>query len=274
MHPCRPETSVAASAVRAALTLAQQGPGTVRDKPGRRRDVVTDADVAVEDLLRARLEGETGIAVVGEERGGQPREDRPYWMVDPICGTRNFASGIPFYAVNVCLVEDQTISLAAVGDGSTGSVLVAEKGRGAFALLEAGDQALAVAPSSTTVAVGVWPQERSARAQAALLAATLLAEDRFDLRVFASTLGLAYLAQGRIGADVYFAASPLHFGAGALVAAEAGARVSELDGSSWSVHSTNLLASSNDEIHATLLGLFERLGIPEGRASAPQQATA
>jgi fructose-1,6-bisphosphatase/inositol monophosphatase family enzyme len=49
-------------------------------------------------------------------------------LVDPICGTRNFASGIPLYCINVALVEDGLVTLAVVGDPAGDEVCVAELG--------------------------------------------------------------------------------------------------------------------------------------------------
>jgi fructose-1,6-bisphosphatase/inositol monophosphatase family enzyme len=67
---------------------------------------VTATDVAVEDAVRTMVGGAVGSLVVGEERGGEPPADgAPYWVVDPICGTRNFASGVPLYSINLALVE-------------------------------------------------------------------------------------------------------------------------------------------------------------------------
>ena len=40
----------------------------------------------------------------------RPTDGSPYWLVDPICGTRNFASGIPLYCVNLALVEDHHVA--------------------------------------------------------------------------------------------------------------------------------------------------------------------
>lgn len=37
-----------------------------------------------------------------------------HWLVDPICGTRNFASGIPLCCVNLALVEGGQVSVAVV----------------------------------------------------------------------------------------------------------------------------------------------------------------
>ena len=265
----RPETRAAADAVAAGLLLARAGTGAVRVKPGRPRDVVTDADEAVEDLVRDLL-GRAGVAaggvaaggveaggapIVGEERGGEPAGPGPYWLVDPICGTRNFASGVPLFAVNVALVEDGQLTVAAVGDGSTGQVLVAERGRGAYVLAPDGARRLQAGAGSDVVVIGSWPLAPARRGEAAEVLATLVRQNRLDIRVLASTVGLAYVAAGRFAADLYFGATPLHYGAGALLAAEAGAVVSDLDGRPFGVASTSLVAAGSAELHATLLAL-------------------
>jgi fructose-1,6-bisphosphatase/inositol monophosphatase family enzyme len=54
--------------------------------------VVTGTDIRIEDRVRAVLERDLGLAVVGEERGGGSSASDCYWLVDPICGTRNYAS--------------------------------------------------------------------------------------------------------------------------------------------------------------------------------------
>ncbi|WP_284165380.1 inositol monophosphatase [Frigidibacter sp. SD6-1] len=68
-------------------------------------DYVSDADHAVEQFIRDRLMIEfPGVPVIGEELGGNP--SRRYWSVDPIDGTANFLSGLPFWAISIGLVED------------------------------------------------------------------------------------------------------------------------------------------------------------------------
>jgi fructose-1,6-bisphosphatase/inositol monophosphatase family enzyme len=133
----RPETLVALEAVERALTIAGRGVGAedVTDKDGR--DVVTVADIAIEDAVRRTMAEASSFSVIGEERGGEaPADGSPYWLVDPICGTRNFASGIPLYCVNLALVERNEVTLAVVGEPSTGETHVAERGRGAWSLKE------------------------------------------------------------------------------------------------------------------------------------------
>lgn len=96
------------AAERAALDAAD----TLRGHFGRARgavdlkgavDLVTDADRASEGLLRARLESETGLGVLGEEDGMSGRGDGAIWVVDPLDGTTNFAHRVPHFAVSVGL---------------------------------------------------------------------------------------------------------------------------------------------------------------------------
>jgi len=60
-----------------------------------------------------------------EERGGEPVKGKSYCLVDPICGTRSFASNLP-----IALVEDGIVTVAAVALGSSGEIVYAEKGKG------------------------------------------------------------------------------------------------------------------------------------------------
>ncbi|WP_172296002.1 inositol monophosphatase family protein [Pseudoruegeria sp. HB172150] len=77
------------------------------------RDFVSDVDMAAERLARDRLAATCpGIPVVGEEQGGTPGER--YWLVDPLDGTTNFLSGLPFWGVSLALMEKGQPVLGAV----------------------------------------------------------------------------------------------------------------------------------------------------------------
>ena len=150
----RPETLVGVDAVKRALTIARRGVGSddVTVKDGR--DLVTGRDVAVEDTIRGVVADALGFSVVGEERGGEAAADgSPYWLVDPICGTRNFASGVPLYCVNLALVEGEAITVGIVGDPSTGEMHVAERGRGAWALKDGTRHRLTTSDGSLTIVI-------------------------------------------------------------------------------------------------------------------------
>ena len=69
---------------------------------------VTEGDIAVNDLLRARL-GDLlpAAAWVSEETAGAPDRTPPLaWVVDPIDGTRAYIAGRADWSISVALVED------------------------------------------------------------------------------------------------------------------------------------------------------------------------
>jgi myo-inositol-1(or 4)-monophosphatase len=262
-HPTRPslraETVAAMDAVQRGLGLARGRAGADRITTKGPRDVVTDTDVAVEDVIRKVLGDAADITVIGEERGGDPGGDT-YWMVDPICGTRNFASDIPLYSVNVALVQDGAVAVAVVGDGSTGRVLAAERGAGAWSIDAAGRAPITVSAASESVLVETGYAHDERRAWAARFCAGVIEADRWDLRSFSSSLSLAYVASGRAAGYVLFLGTALHVGAGALLAAEAGAIVSDIAGDPWTIDSETIVAAAGSELHGELIELARRTG--------------
>ncbi len=86
--------------VEVAVKAAQAGASVVRAAYGKplarfdkgAGDFATAADIEAErailDVLRCERPGD---AVIGEETGRTGESDR-VWLVDPLCGTRNFAA--------------------------------------------------------------------------------------------------------------------------------------------------------------------------------------
>ena len=253
----RLETQIAVDAVKAALAMTQSagGVGAVRLKGAR--DLVTAADVTVEDAVRGFIADRLSMSVIGEERGGDAAADGSYWLVDPICGTRNFASGIPLYCVNLALVEDAQITAAVVGDPSTGDVLAAERGRGAWAVGGRERRRLAVNGESETIVIEDSHADPDAdrRDRAAAAVADAIRAFRWDIRALSTTLALAYVATARVAAYVLFWTSAIHVGAGSLLTAEAGAIVSDIDGRPWTVDSDSIVASATPALHSELLAI-------------------
>ena len=256
----RAETRAALAAVDTALKLMRRRTGADRIRSKGGRDLVTATDVAVEDAVRASLLAEyPEWTVVGEERGGEDQiGDRPYWLVDPICGTVNFAANIPAYAVNIALVQDGALSVAAVGDGGTGERFIAERGQGAYQVKRNGPERIAVNPASPILSfsAGTSKPGMNAAIGADFTRAAIIA-DRWDLRMLSSTVSLAYLASGRTGAYLLFEiSSPVHVAAGALLSQEAGAIVTDRHGVPWTVDHPTILAAAGPDIHREILALI------------------
>ena len=75
------------------------------------RSPVTEADRRAEDLITARIKADIGemYPIVGEEAfadGHAPNvEDTPFWLVDPLDGTKEFISRNGEFTVNIALIE-------------------------------------------------------------------------------------------------------------------------------------------------------------------------
>jgi len=256
----RPETRAALAAVDAGLMLMRRRAGADQITSKGGRDLVTATDVAVEDAVRASLlSAYPDWTVVGEERGGEDQiGDRPYWLVDPICGTRNFASNIPLYACNIALVQDGQLEVCAVGDGGTGERYIAERGNGAFMMEQSDPREIHTSADSQIVCFSSNTGKGSLQPNiGADFAYAAIKADRWDLRMLSSTLSMAYVASGRLAAYLLFdISSPVHIAAGALLCQEAGGTVTGSTGEPWTVEHTSILAAATPELHADITDLI------------------
>jgi myo-inositol-1(or 4)-monophosphatase len=154
--------------------------------------------------------------------------------------------------VNIALIEDDQVTLAAVGDPSTGDVLVAERGHGTYAVGSGPAEADA---GSRVVVVEDGKSDGARRAMVAECLATLVRGDDWDTRKLSSTLALAYVATGRVAGCALFVATAVHSAAGGLIAAEAVATVSDVFGAPWTPASDSILASADPKFTALVTGL-------------------
>jgi myo-inositol-1(or 4)-monophosphatase len=79
----------------------------VEFKDKHQRDPVTAIDRAVEALVRSELRARfPSHGILGEEGTGDAVDSSLLWVLDPIDGTANFASGLPFYGLSLALLRD------------------------------------------------------------------------------------------------------------------------------------------------------------------------
>jgi fructose-1,6-bisphosphatase/inositol monophosphatase family enzyme len=86
----------------------------------------------------------------------------------------------------------------------------------------------------------------------------VLQSGRWDVRMFATTLVLAYVASGRLAAAVYASDGPsVHLAAGLLLAQEAGATVTDEGGDDWDLDSSVYVAAATPEMNRELQVIAE-----------------
>jgi myo-inositol-1(or 4)-monophosphatase len=251
----RPETLAAFAAVRAGLAVAQRRTGAEQITAKDGIDIVTGADVAAEQAIRQVLtEHFPQLPIVGEEGGESQPQSGVYWLVDPICGTRNYASRLGLYCTNVALIEDGIATIAAIGDGGTSEVHYAERGRGAFCARTEGDIPL-TARDGTVIGIELGGKPPYRDPVFGKLITGLAADGRFYPRLLGTTLDFVKVASGDMAGLLLLTdtADPLHTAAGCLLAEEAGALVTDRSGAGWTLATTTLVVAANSELHAELL---------------------
>jgi len=122
-------------AVRAAGTLAHEFERPLKTWTKGHDSPVTEADIAVNQLLRAQLTGAASdIGWLSEESEDDRARlnSRRLWIVDPIDGTRAFMAGRTDWSISAALVEDGRPVIGTVFAPAEDQLFFAIAGAGAF----------------------------------------------------------------------------------------------------------------------------------------------
>lgn len=206
-------------------------------------DLVTQMDRRSESLIRTIITGaRPQDRFIGEESvaagatTGAP-DTGVTWWVDPIDGTTNYVYDHPGYAVSIAAAVDGEVVAGVVADPTHRRMYRAVLGGGAHCNDPLGpgpaDRPLSLGEprplESALVATGFAYDSDRRRSQGRVVA-ELLPRVRDIRRMGAAALDLCSVASGRV--DVYYEAglAVWDYAAGALIAAEAGARVGDVQG--------------------------------------------
>jgi histidinol-phosphatase len=214
---------------------------------------VSDADTAVEQLVRDRLAlDRPSDAVLGEEygsTGGGPRR----WVLDPVDGTKNFVRGVPVWATLIALQEHGRTTVGVVSAPALGRRWWAARGLGAHAGPSAGQGApisvsrvgqLADAHLSYSSLTG-WQQ------QGRLAGLLSLSETCWRTRAFGDFWSHVLVAEGAVDASFEPEVSLWDLAALQVVVEEAGGRFTDLAGTATADGGS--VVCSNGHLHEAVL---------------------
>ena len=250
-----PDEAVAIAAATAGAAVVKQMYGTDLshfDKSAT--DFATEADIASEKAVRETIATyRPEDAFEGEETGRSGDSERR-WLVDPLCGTLNYAAQTPLAAVNVALVTPDGIQAAVAADPISEEIFWTD---GTSARLRQGGGDTVLTPTPRTRLVDIQcdgPLDRP------FVGGQLVADPRlraqFGPRVMSSTLAVAWVAAGRRAAyvtDGYLEGS-VHFTAGIALCQAAGCVVTDLNGDP--IHTgRGMIAAADAATHQLLLDL-------------------
>jgi myo-inositol-1(or 4)-monophosphatase len=194
-----------------ALEIESKGP----------QDIVSAADRAVEDLVRARLTAFfPGDRILGEEGGLVGEGQDGTWVVDPIDGTWCFLNGIGAWCVSLAYVRDGKTEIGAIYDPNAHELFTARAGGGA--MLDGRPIHVADVTSLTQGTVSVGHSNRIPPTAAVAAIDRLLQAGGMFHRHGSGALALAWTACGRLIGYVEPHMNSWDALAGLLLIAEAG----------------------------------------------------
>ena len=194
-------------------------------------NLVTEVDHQSEELLLGEIKRLfPGHQIVSEEIGLVPGRAGDEWFVDPLDGTVNYAHGIPAFSVSIAYAHDGLVRLAAVYDPMRDELFTAERGQGAY-LGRRRLHASKVSDLQHSLLVTGFPYDAWSTPHDNLdnfVRFTRLTQG--VRRIGSAALDLCYVGAGRFEGYWELGISPWDVAAGGLVAAEAGATVTNVAG--------------------------------------------
>jgi myo-inositol-1(or 4)-monophosphatase len=218
------------------------------------RDFVTAADVAVEAFLKEALTKKYPDYGFWGEESGQSANQTNRWIVDPIDGTHSFSKGQYFWAISVALEIDGQLMMGAVYAPALNDYYCAERDKGAWKngvpIQVSNEKNLADAMVATGFACLRNYLTDNNLPRFARIAQQTTGQRRFG----SAALDLCLVADGQVDAFWEQELNLYDVAAGALIAQEAGATVTDFQGNTG-IFPKHILAT-NGKILAQLLPLM------------------
>ena len=219
-------------------------------------DLVTEVDLECERMCRAVIaERFPDHDILAEELSSGPMEQAraPYrWVLDPLDGTTNYAHGVPIFCASLALEIEGRAEVGAVYDPTRRELFTATRGQGALL----NDAAITVSDTGDlldALIVTGFPYDVHEKADDLVgQFGAFLKRARAVRRLGSAALDLCYVACGRFEGFWEQHLKPWDVSAGALIAAEAGGRVTGMDGSPFDPVAAHLVAS-NGHVHEQML---------------------
>ena len=218
------------------------------------RDLVTDADVAVEEFLKAALAEQCPEYGFWGEESGKSANQTSRWIVDPIDGTHSFSKGQYFWGISVALEIDGVLQMGAVYAPALDDYYAAELGKGSWKNGQQIHVSIESELANSMISTGFaclrsYLQENNLQRFCRLAQATT-GQRRFG----SAALDLCLVADGQVDAFWEQELNLYDVAAGALIAQEAGGSVTDFNGNAG-IFPKEILAT-NGRLLAQILPLM------------------
>jgi len=220
-------------------------------------DLVTEADTESEKVILETIRANfPDHAILAEESGLNKGEDKYKWIIDPLDGTTNFAHGLSLFSISIAFALNEDIVIGIVLNPAAGELFTAIAGQGA----SLNGRPIIVAESQTvseSLLVTGFPYDFNKNFNPLLTRfANCLKASQGVRRLGSAALDLCFVASGRFAGFWEQNLKPWDTAAGALIASEAGAVITDFSNRPYTIDKKEILAT-NGKIHGEMLSLLK-----------------
>jgi myo-inositol-1(or 4)-monophosphatase len=219
------------------------------------KEAATGYDKIVDRMLIEELQkAYPGHSILSEEGGRIRGNDEWWWVIDSLDGTGNFANWNPFFAVCLALVHSGELVLGSVYAPAIDEFYVAERGSGAY--LNGSRIHVSKVGNLRESYVFYCEGGEKNRARTGRILGRVYPEVTDIRKLGSAGLETAWVAAGK--GEAYFTTmiEPWDVAPGVLLVEEAGGTVSDFNGSSWKLETSDLVVS-NGQVHSHLQELID-----------------
>jgi len=221
-----------------------------------RMNLVTDVDKAAEALIIKKLSSVYNYQVLAEESAPDTRSAETKWVIDPLDGTTNFAHGFTFFCVSIALEYKGRPVVGVVYEPVRKEIFSAIKAKGAYL----GRKKIRVSKvrrlSGGLLATGFPYGYKKATTLNVKYFKKFLRKAQAIRRAGSAALDLCYVACGRFDGFWEMDLNPWDTAAGSLIVSEAGGRLSDFKGRTFS-HYKKEVCATNGKIHRQMLEVLK-----------------
>ncbi len=220
-------------------------------------DLVTDVDLESQKIIIAELSGRfPEIPIVGEE-GQNALKRKHAFFVDPLDGTLNFVKKLPFFTVSIGYSKDNQPVCGVVYDPLRQDIFYGRAGYGAY---HNGNK-LEIRKSNNKghMLASDWGHDPRYFQKNIMAIQQLLKENSYLFRFMGcASLAICYVAAGIVNGYWHYTLSPWDMAAGVLIAQEAGASVTLIDGQPFNLWHKDLLVIE-PHLKESVLPVFKKI---------------
>lgn len=223
-------------------------------------DFVTEADVEVENIIVEEINSRfPEDQIIAEENFSdtKPSDKGRLWIVDPICGTSNFAKKIKLFATNIALAIDGELVASCVIDHLQNEYIWSIGENTIFINQNKIKTDKTILGVKVEVDLSVLNKStKNTKEKYARFIYRLLTETKYTAITYATSLGFAYLSLGRINGYISPNYRLWDMAAANFLTQQAGGIVTDIGGLPWTLTSSSVLAARDKLLHKELLNLL------------------